>query len=80
MTIPNIKRTVLLFVTDYEQRGSGGKVKGAERLVGEVSSKCEVVDSFLVYRPFDKNGFEVYAGINLCDVHSFRLETIEKKE
>lgn len=76
MALSKIKDSVNLFITDY-LNGQIGKEKGPERLVGEVSGKIEVESGFLLYRPFDHNGIETYAGINLSDVHSFRIETIK---
>ncbi|HDT5217337.1 TPA: hypothetical protein RCG95_000051 [Enterobacter roggenkampii] len=72
-----IKDNVNLYVTDYLNNGQFGKVKGPERLVVEVSGKIEVDSGFLLYRPFGHNGIETYAGINLSDLHSFRIETIK---
>lgn len=77
MESTRIKDTVNLYVTDYLNNGQFGKVKGPERLVGEVSGKIEVDSGFLLYRPCDHNGIETYAGINLNDVHTFRVETIK---
>ena len=74
------KHTMLLFVTDYEEAGSAGRVKGKERLVGEVALEAKIHENFLLYRPFDINGVEVNAGINLSDIHSFRTETIKEQE
>ncbi|HHL2824766.1 TPA: hypothetical protein ACQ431_002997 [Citrobacter murliniae] len=77
MAIADIKQTVLLFVTDYINTGSAGKMIGPERLVGEVAREMGTEDGFLFYRPSDKNGYETWAGINLNDIHSFRVESIK---